>query len=45
VSDAEWRAFLDEAVTPLFPAGLTVVEATGQWKGQSGQVERERAEV
>lgn len=45
VSDADWRAFLDEVVTPRFPAGLTVVEATGQWKSQSGQVERERAEV
>jgi Protein of unknown function (DUF3574) len=45
VSDADWQAFLDEVVTPRFPAGLTVVEATGQWKGQSGQVERERAEV
>lgn len=45
VSDSSWRAFLDEVVTPRFPGGLTVVEATGQWKGQSGQVERERAEV
>jgi uncharacterized protein DUF3574 len=45
VSDADWQAFLDEVVTPRFPAGLTVVEATGQWKGQSGEVERERAEV
>ena len=45
VSDPEWQAFLDEVVTPRFPAGLTVVEAMGQWKGQSGQVERERAEV
>jgi hypothetical protein len=45
VSDVEWQAFLDEVVTPRFPAGLTVVEAVGQWKGQSGQVERERAEV
>ena len=45
VSDADWQAFLDEVVTPRFPGGLTVVEATGQWKGQSGQVERERAEV
>ena len=45
VSDSEWQAFLDEVVTPRFPAGLTVVEAMGQWKGQSGQVERERAEV
>lgn len=45
VSDPEWQAFLDEVVTPRFPGGLTVVEATGQWKGQSGHVERERAEV
>lgn len=45
VTDAEWHAFLDEVVTPRFPAGLTVVEASGQWKGQSGQVEREQAEV
>lgn len=45
VSDAEWHMFLDSVVTPRFPAGLTVVEASGQWKGQSGQVEREQAEV
>jgi hypothetical protein len=45
VSDAEWRAFLDEVVTPRFPAGLTVVQATGQWKGESGMVEQERSEI
>jgi hypothetical protein len=45
VSDAQWQAFLDEVVTPRFPAGLTIVEATGQWQGKSGTVERERAEV
>lgn len=45
VSDAEWRGFLDEVVTPRFPAGLTVVAAAGQWRGASGAVERERAEV
>ena len=45
VGDAEWRAFLDEVVTPRFPAGLTVVEATGQWKGESGVVEQERSEI
>lgn len=45
VSDAEWRGFLDEVVTPRFPAGLTVMEAAGQWRGASGAVERERAEV
>ena len=45
VSDAEWQSFLAEVVTPRFPAGLTVVEATGQWKGATGGVERERSEV
>ena len=39
VSDADWRAFLDEVVTPGFPAGLTVVDVTGQWKGERGVVE------
>ncbi|HEX5574346.1 MAG TPA: DUF3574 domain-containing protein, partial [Gemmatimonadales bacterium] len=33
VSDAEWKAFLVEVVTPRFPLGLTVQKATGQWKG------------
>lgn len=45
VSDAEWQGFLDEVVTRRFPAGLTVVEAVGQWRGGSGAVERERSEV
>ena len=45
VSDAEWQAFLDQVVTPRFPAGLTVVAATGQWRGRSGAVEREQAEI
>ena len=45
VSDVEWQEFLDQVVTPHFPKGLTVVEATGQWRNRSGVVERERAEV
>ena len=45
VSDAEWQAFLNEVVTPRFPAGLTVVDAVGQWKGESGVVEQERSEI
>jgi hypothetical protein len=45
VSDAEWQSFLDEVVTPRFPAGLTVVDAKGQWRGASGRVEQERAEI
>lgn len=45
VGDAEWQGFLEQVVTPRFPAGLTVVQATGQWQGQSGVVERERSEI
>jgi hypothetical protein len=45
VSDAEWLAFLDSVVTPSFPSGFTVVEGTGQWKGQTGAVERERSAI
>ena len=45
VGDADWQRFLDEVVTPRFPYGLTVVDATGQWRGQSGVVEQERSEI
>jgi hypothetical protein len=45
VTDEEWQSFLDQVLTPRFPAGLTVVAATGQWKGKSGLVEQERSEV
>jgi hypothetical protein len=45
VGDAEWQGFLDQVVTPRFPAGLTVVEATGRWQGRSGVVEQERSEI
>ena len=45
VSDAEWLGFLDSVVTPRFPNGFTVVDGTGQWKGQSGTVERERSAI
>jgi hypothetical protein len=45
VTDEEWQTFLDQVITPRFPAGLTVVAATGQWKGKSGLVEQEESEV
>lgn len=32
VSDAAWRQFLADAVTPQFPDGVTVVDAAGQWR-------------
>jgi hypothetical protein len=45
VGDAEWQGFLDDVVTPRFPAGLTVVPANGQWRSQNGSLEHEQAEI
>jgi uncharacterized protein DUF3574 len=45
VSDVEWKNFLAQVITPRFPLGLTVLNATGQWKGASGEVEEERSEI
>lgn len=33
LTQAEWNAFLAKTVTPRFPAGFTVYEASGQWQG------------
>ena len=32
VSDAEWREFVEQTITPVFP-GFTEFEATGHWRG------------
>lgn len=45
VADGEWKRFLDEVVTPRFPDGLTVFDATGQWRGKSGVLVQERSVV
>lgn len=36
VSDEEWARFLDEEITPRFPDGFTVQDASGQWKDANG---------
>ena len=45
VSDAVWRAFLAEEITPRFPDGLTVLDAAGQWRDASGTIVRERTKL
>ena len=45
MSDREWRDFLGRVVTPRFPAGFTVWEAQGQWRGADGTVEEEKSKV
>jgi hypothetical protein len=46
VSESAWRDFLDQEVTPRFPAGLSVMDVYGQWQGKGEKVpERIRSKV
>src|SRR4029078_8978826 len=45
VSELEWQMFLRDEVTARFPAGLTVWEAEGQWRGGDGGIGHERSKV
>lgn len=38
IAEAPWTEFLAKAVTPRFPSGLTVMDATGQWRGRDGTI-------
>lgn len=41
VGDEEWAEFQENVITPLFPAGMTVADAAGQWLEPSGELQRE----
>ena len=43
VTDAEFRAFLEDIITPRFPNGLTVLSGSGQFRDSSGMIKREGA--
>ena len=45
VSDADWKAFVDQEITPRFPDGLTVMDAAGQWRGAGEGITREASKV
>jgi hypothetical protein len=45
VSAEEWSAFLGNVVTPRFPQGLSVWQATGQWQSDDGSLTRESSFV
>jgi adenosylhomocysteine nucleosidase len=46
VSDRDWVQFVDKEVTPRFPDGLTVQNASGQWHdSDSGRLVREPSKV
>lgn len=43
VSEAEWRAFLADTVTPAFPDGLTAQDGLGQWRNREGRILQENS--
>jgi hypothetical protein len=45
VTPEAWTQFLGEIVTPRFPDGLSVWQASGQWRSASGEVIREPSYV
>ena len=45
VSDADWRQFIDEDVTPRFPEGFSVMDSQGQWRGSNGKIVHEPSKV
>jgi hypothetical protein len=45
VSDADFRKFTDDELTPRFPQGLTVLDGGGQWKGKDDKLIREASKI
>jgi hypothetical protein len=45
ITPAEFKAFVDEVVTPLFEQGLTIIDASGQWRYATGQIVSEPSRV
>jgi hypothetical protein len=45
VSDSAWSGFVRDVLTPQFPEGATVWDASGQWRAPDGSTVRERSFV
>ncbi|MDB5498961.1 MAG: hypothetical protein JWP28_2992 [Phenylobacterium sp.] len=45
VSEADFRRFVDEELTPRFPDGLTVLDGGRQWRGDENRLIREASKV
>jgi Protein of unknown function (DUF3574) len=45
ISDAEFERFVDQTVTPRFPAGLTWLTAIGQFRSAQGTLVREASRL
>ena len=45
ITNAQWTKFLADIVTPRFPAGLTHLDANGQWRDPRGRIHKERSKL
>jgi hypothetical protein len=45
VTEADFRRFVDQELTPRFPDGLTVMDGGGQWRGSQDKLIREASKV
>ena len=45
VTEAEFRRFLSEVVTPRFPDGLSVLDVAGQFRNSQGKIVREPSKL
>lgn len=45
VTDLAFAQFLDQEVTPRFPAGFTVVPAMGQYRETNGVIDHEASDI
>lgn len=45
VTEAQWKAFVDEVITPRFPDGYTLWQGRGSWRGDDGQTVSEDSSV
>lgn len=45
IADSAWEAFLVDRVTPAFPTGFTIIEASGQWREATGHVAKEPTRI
>jgi hypothetical protein len=45
ITDASFAQFLDQEVTPRFPAGFTVVPAMGQYREANGVIDHEASDM
>ncbi len=45
VTPEQWQEFLKSEITPRFPAGLSVIDSQGQWRGADEVIVREQSYV